>query len=663
MRIHGDRASRRNGLLSGVRDGILIMEKFFSLALFSFWVGDTDLIGDFYRRGRGDRGGGRRIGFGLGILKLMWWAGEGFWGNLTNYRAKTAPHPGPLPMITWGEGRRGGGCLVCAVVLLSLLAVKSPALGAAPALSIVPAPKQRDLMAEGSDNHFWVAHVGKALDGNYLQTTIVWRPRWSGNDEWSPMPSVAQRVISVATSNDELMLVLQNGQWEIADGQDIRTGPTPPQGDVMLAIASDPEAVWAVVRGWVTPPASTTQAISGAISAANLVVNAGGVLAATAPTTEPSTQAMEPRLVVCHFVNGKWIDARALPDDVMDDPAQMSLVVVKQLPMLAWRNSEGRISVSSLTAQSEWTKPAIVNGPAELDNFKLLSINERAVLWLAGELPTSRPTTRAAGESVGDVLIGDDFTRRLPLQMPTTLPPNIGSQTLVAAFGNLRWIAYAGDQQVEQDYSLQSFPDSFPPATKMSIVANPKPAAIPLVPWILGDAVLVAVAAIAAVRQRQLAMLEGLDAAAAAKKKEEKPQLAPLGVRFVAGLVDLAPILAVIAIVHPANTSTMLASVDAKSLQSLTELATLAYLLHTLVAEVICGQSLGKMAFGLKVVGPDGGRPTRLALVIRNLLRVVDVALALPLVTVLISPLRQRVGDMVAGTVVVAPEGDGEEAS
>ena len=88
----------------------------------------------------------------------------------------------------------------------------------------------------------------------------------------------------------------------------------------------------------------------------------------------------------------------------------------------------------------------------------------------------------------------------------------------------------------------------------------------------------------------------------------------------------------------------------------------MSYLLHTLVAEVICGQSLGKMAFGLKVVGPDGGTPTRLALVLRNLLRVVDVALALPLVTVLISPLRQRVGDMVAGTVVVAPEGDGEEA-
>jgi uncharacterized RDD family membrane protein YckC len=533
--------------------------------------------------------------------------------------------------------------LAWVMVLLSLLALKAaPAMGAAPALSIVPVPKQRDLMAEGSDDHFWVAHVGKASEGNDTQTTIVWRPRLARNDEWSPMPSVAQRVISIATSNDELLLVLKNGQWEIADGQDIRTGPTPPQGDVMLAIAADQDAVWAVVKGWILPPAST-QAVS----------------AATAPATEASTQPGEPRLVVCHFVNGKWIDAHALPDDVTDDPAQMSLAVVKQLPVLAWRNSEGRISVSSLTAQNEWTKPVMVKGPAELDNFKLLTIDERPVLWLAGALPTSRPTTRPSGDEAGVVLVGDDFTKRLPLEIPATLPSNVGSQTLVDAFGNLRWIAYAGDQQVEQDYSLQSFPDSFPPATKMSVVANPKPAAIPLMPWILGDAVLVAVAAIAAARQRQLAVLVGLDAAAA--KKMEKPQLAPLGVRFVAGLVDLAPILAVIAIIHPANPSNPLASVDAKSLQSLTELAMLSYLLHTLVAEVICAQSLGKMAFGLKVVGPDGGTPTRLALVIRNLLRVVDVPLALPLMMVLISPLRQRVGDMVAGTVVVAPEGDGEE--
>jgi uncharacterized RDD family membrane protein YckC len=531
------------------------------------------------------------------------------------------------------------------VVMLSPLALEAAPASNAPALSIAPAPKQRDLMAEGSENHFWVAHVGKVPDGNYAQTTIVWRPRWSGNDEWSSMPPVAQRVISMATSNDELLVVLQNGQWEIADGLDIRTGPTPPQGDVMLAIACDQDAVWAVVRGWIVPNASTQVS-----------------LPTTVPTTEATTQPAEARLLVCHFVNGNWIDAHPLPEDVGDDPAQMSLAVVKQMPMLAWRASDGRLSVSTLTSHNEWTRPAIVNGPRELDNFKLLTINDRAVLWLAGEAPTSRPTTRAAeegaGSGAGEVLIGDDFVRRLPLQIPTTLPSDVGSQTLVQAFGNLRWIAYAGDQQIEQDFSLQAFPDSFPPATKMSIVANPKAPVIPLMPWVLGDAVLVAAAALVAVRQKQLSALV---VPAEGEKRETKPRLAPLGVRFVAGLVDLAPILAVAAIIHPANAANPLASVDKNSFESLSTLATFAYILHTTVAELICGQSLGKMAFGLRVVGPDGGTPTKRAFLLRNLLRVIDAALALPLLTVLISPLRQRVGDMVAGTVVVAPEGDGEE--
>ncbi len=147
------------------------------------------------------------------------------------------------------------------MVLLSLLALKAaPAMGAAPALSIVPVPKQRDLMAEGSDVHFWVAHVGKASEGNDTQTLIVWRGKWSGNGEWTTLPMIPdQVVISMATSNDELLMVLKNGQWEIADGLDIRTGPTPPQGDVMLAIAGDPDAVWAVVKGLILPPASTQE--------------------------------------------------------------------------------------------------------------------------------------------------------------------------------------------------------------------------------------------------------------------------------------------------------------------------------------------------------------------------------------------------------------------
>ena len=78
------------------------------------------------------------------------------------------------------------------------------------------------------------------------------------------------------------------------------------------------------------------------------------------------------------------------------------------------------------------------------------------------------------------------------------------------------------------------------------------------------------------------------------------------------------------------------------------------YVVHTTIAEWLTGRSLGKMACGLKVVSLDGSRPTFGQVALRNFLRVIDAGLGfLPLLLVPFSPLRQRVGDAAAGTLVV----------
>ncbi len=75
------------------------------------------------------------------------------------------------------------------------------------------------------------------------------------------------------------------------------------------------------------------------------------------------------------------------------------------------------------------------------------------------------------------------------------------------------------------------------------------------------------------------------------------------------------------------------------------------------VPEVLFGATPGKAWVGLRVCTVQGGRPTAWALVPRNLLRPVD---ALPFgyllggALVLISRSRQRLGDRLAGTVVMA---------
>jgi uncharacterized RDD family membrane protein YckC len=503
------------------------------------------------------------------------------------------------------------------------------------------AEQHRDLMAVANGEHFWIARVSRDPVDNSTFTSIVYREHWSR--DWTALPTIPDRVVGMATSNGELLLVLANGQWEIADDEDIRSGPTGALWDTMIAIAGGPDAVWAIVRS----SAASTQEI-GEEDATN-----PSTPAAEEPATLPDGQT---RLVVCQFIDGKWTNAHLLPEGVSDYPAQMSMTVVNGLPVLAWRTADGMVSMSAMSAEGAWTPPIIATGSVEAADFKLLTINERSVLWLAAEPPSTRPSKAGALQGAGEILIGPDFARRIALEMPGRFPTNVGSQTLVPAFGNLRWIAYAGDQQFEQDYGLDAFPRSIPAAKPMSVVPTPKPPVIPLMPWVIGDGALVALAAVAAVRQRSLPKAE-----MSADQRDVKPRLAPLGIRFVAGLVDLAPVLAVVAILHPANPGNPLANLDEKSFSELAQLSLAAYVLHTLIAELICGQSIGKMVFGLRVMGTDGNPPRVWAVILRNLLRVFDVALGLPLLIVFITPLQQRVGDVVAGTVVVGGEGDGDE--
>jgi uncharacterized RDD family membrane protein YckC len=69
------------------------------------------------------------------------------------------------------------------------------------------------------------------------------------------------------------------------------------------------------------------------------------------------------------------------------------------------------------------------------------------------------------------------------------------------------------------------------------------------------------------------------------------------------------------------------------------------------------GQTLGKASTGLRVVMADGSPPTFAAAAYRNLLRIVDflpIAYTLGTVVTLFNPRGQRLGDIAAGTIVVA---------
>jgi uncharacterized RDD family membrane protein YckC len=66
------------------------------------------------------------------------------------------------------------------------------------------------------------------------------------------------------------------------------------------------------------------------------------------------------------------------------------------------------------------------------------------------------------------------------------------------------------------------------------------------------------------------------------------------------------------------------------------------------------GRTFGKWALGLRVVSREGGRAATAAFLVRNAVRSVDLVVGVPLMA--LDPLARRLGDRLAGTLVVHTE-------
>jgi uncharacterized RDD family membrane protein YckC len=73
----------------------------------------------------------------------------------------------------------------------------------------------------------------------------------------------------------------------------------------------------------------------------------------------------------------------------------------------------------------------------------------------------------------------------------------------------------------------------------------------------------------------------------------------------------------------------------------------------------LSGQTPGKMALSLRVVSQDGGSASRGALIIRNLMRTIDNLIGILFIA--IDQRARRIGDRLAGTVVIHEQADSEE--
>jgi uncharacterized RDD family membrane protein YckC len=484
-------------------------------------------------------------------------------------------------------------------------------------------PAPRDVLGHADGSRFWIAQVERAKDQDEVgeQTTIWYRGRF---DSWAPMPPVGGRVVSMASGGGELLLVMADGQWMIADGDELRPGPAAPGGEKMLSVANDRDDVWAIVLS----DESTTQATTAASNSA----------------TRPAGQ----RLVAFRFEAGKWVDPQNLPPGVSEEPIDLSMTVVDHLPWICWRGRDGSLRIVRLGENHSWLKAPTPAGPGPAD-FKLLTIQGQAALW--------RDTAQNSAGIAGILSLGNDFSKTITLSAPASVAATTSgahvvsnSHTVAFAFERVRWLGIVDDQPIDQAYDLEGHT-----AGAMEVVRGPQSEPIPLGPCVATAAAAVLIAAGSAMRQRKSQPAVLTAKGPRTSPGEIKLRLAPLGVRFSAGLVDLLPCLAAVGLLHHPGAEGLVPLVDPESVKRIAALAVLTYLMHTTVAEAICGQSIGKMFFGIRVVGPEGEAPSLRSIILRNILRVLDLAI-IPLVLVFLTPLRQRIGDLAAGTVVIAPD-------
>jgi uncharacterized RDD family membrane protein YckC len=139
--------------------------------------------------------------------------------------------------------------------------------------------------------------------------------------------------------------------------------------------------------------------------------------------------------------------------------------------------------------------------------------------------------------------------------------------------------------------------------------------------------------------------------------EKSRLRIAPLGRRLLAGFIDALPVLGTMVVISLQAGEEHDPAQLAEQFQVPSYVSIAIYLLYTTVAEMFWGWTLGKRLCRLRVAMVDGTKPGMSALFARNVLRIVDVTLAfLPLLLIYLSPLRQRIGDIAAETVVVMDE-------
>ena len=483
-----------------------------------------------------------------------------------------------------------------------------------------------DLLSHSGSDHYWISQVlprtastGRPGAVEPLRTAV--RSRQASTDRgWQRVIVVQGRVIDLGHRGDNAAILIDDGSWLLAWPNGSSTGPSLPDGAMMTALGADDVSLWAV--GVRAPGDSTEQPAP------------TGAPAAT-PGLEAATPAAGARLYV--FGEAGWQPRGTLPQGLPGD-APISLAVMGGKPMLAVLVGPRRLAFARVDSDDNWTDVEYVEVDFDIRQFELFDQAPSPTLWIAPPTGAGQLRIRRGGQ----------WTAPIALDAGSALAGPALARTAEYFAGSVRLTWWDGKQLRERPFSLDG-----QPVGEAAVLGRTPPVA----PQPIGSGTLVLLGVLGALLALNILRAddeEDLDLAG------RKVRLAPLPLRLVAGLIDLAPIpLVMLWQLLPllsrdgADSAEVSEAMQSQSFAIWTGGSIVLYLLHTTITELLTGRTIGKFACGLRTIAMDGP-PRPGAILLRNAFRIIDLVPALPLaLLILFSPLRQRLGDVVAGTLVI----------
>ncbi len=471
-------------------------------------------------------------------------------------------------------------------------------------------PTEKRLIAIGQGQSYWICVTTPAgTDAKGVEQKIFSiRQRVDAvAGRWAEIARMPRDIVSAAVVGNRLAVLFADGEWRLFQPGGNPQGPAMPDGYLPVHFASDNNQLLAIA---IRRPVEATTAPT------------------TSITTQPQVEAAAARTVF-RWDGSVWSHVTDLPSALTTD--DLAIARINGTLYLAARQDN---AIDLWSHADEWRKISSIEA-RDVVRFKVL--------------PGAGGPMIASLQSDGKWTITTPGTTE-PIKSFTPHQPSD-----VTVVGPTLRLVHLKDATIEQiAYDNYGQGDAFP----MAVVGDVSVPGQNAQSWmhIIG-LLLLTITMVLTFRQRPATREEVL--------KKAPFHVAPFGRRLAAGFIDAVPhFVGVGFMLESAQNAQQLGFAAASGMALAGYFVGLAiYLLHVTLAEAIWGRSIGKMLFGLRVLNYDGTRVSVERILLRNFLRLVDLLFYAPLLLIFLTPMRQRIGDLAAKTIVVQEREADEEAT